>query len=118
MTLVLSEKERAIYRTGQPSDYIYFVKEGIVLLERTHALRNKVVADYELHYEKTHSHEEEATLIVKKGMVFGIDGVLLSDSLGEPNPETGSQGKKRSHDRQRHGQRSDRAASATAWARR
>lgn len=33
-----------------------------------------------MHYERSQPSPSEATLVVKKGMVFGIDGILLRDS--------------------------------------
>lgn len=52
MDMKSTEKEEVIYRANSNPDAIYFVKEGIVLLERNVCVNNPVVSDYELHYEK------------------------------------------------------------------
>jgi hypothetical protein len=40
--------------------------------------------EYETHYERSDISTSETTLIVKKGMVFGIDGILLKDISNRP----------------------------------
>lgn len=79
MDLVTFEREETVYRPHNQALSLYFVKEGIVLLERSQALNNGLIGEYESHYEKNDISESEATLIVKKGMVFGLDGILLKE---------------------------------------
>ncbi len=74
-----TEKEEIIYQTNSSPDFIYFVKEGIVLLERNNKLMNPVVEDYEQHYEKNEISEKDTILVVRKGMAFGIDGIIIKE---------------------------------------
>ena len=48
-----------------------------MLLERLGKAGNEVIRDYEKHYESTYLSEEEGLLIVRKGMIFGVDGILI-----------------------------------------
>ena len=79
MDMKLTEKEEIIYQANSVPDCIYFVKEGIVLLERNNKLMNPVVADYEQHYEKNEISEKDTILVVRKGMAFGIDGIIIKE---------------------------------------
>lgn len=79
MTMEIWDKGSTLFSKGDHADSIYFVKEGVVLLERSGQLQSKVFQDYELHYERSELSSSETTLVVKKGMVFGIDGILLKD---------------------------------------
>lgn len=38
-----------------------------------------MVEGYERHYEKTEVNEKDVILVVRKGMVFGIDGVIIKE---------------------------------------
>lgn len=80
MSFATYDREDTLYLPGAPADCIYFVKEGVVLLERNTAPNNPILNEYEGHYEKEEASEEEVTLIVKKGMVFGVDGILIKES--------------------------------------
>ena len=73
------EKDQEIYKTESEADFLYFVKEGIVLLERLGKAGNEVIKDYEKHYESTYLSDEEGLLIVRKGMIFGVDGILIKE---------------------------------------
>ena len=48
-----------------------------MLLERFGKVGNAIIREYEKHYESTHLNEEESLLIVRKGMIFGVDGILI-----------------------------------------
>lgn len=52
-------------------------------------LGNEVLKQYETHYERNEVSESESTLIVKKGMVFGIDGILLKEVESMSLPRQG-----------------------------
>jgi hypothetical protein len=79
MEMKQTEKEEIIYQANSSPDFIYFVKEGIVLLERNNKLMNPVVEDYEQHYEKNEISEKDTILVVRKGMAFGIDGIIIKE---------------------------------------
>ena len=46
---------------------------------------NTVIQNYEKHYESTYLNEEEGLLIVRKGMIFGVDGILIKEKNEEIN---------------------------------
>ncbi len=79
MTMQVLEKGQHVYARGESADQIFFVKEGVVLLERSTKV-TEILRNYESHYERSEISPSEATLVVKKGMVFGVDGILLNDS--------------------------------------
>jgi CRP-like cAMP-binding protein len=94
MPMEIYERGKTLFSRGDQADNIYFVKEGVILLERSVKLSTDTLKEYETHYERSVVSENEATLIVKKGMVFGIDGILLKDEDSlrvsrEDNPENG-----------------------------
>lgn len=39
-------KDELIYKEGDESDYVYFVKEGVVLLERIGKAGNQIIMDF------------------------------------------------------------------------
>lgn len=52
MTMQVYERGHYIYSRGDAAEQIFFVKEGVVLLERSVMLTNDVLKDYETHYER------------------------------------------------------------------
>lgn len=74
-------REEILYQRGELPDCVYFVKEGVVLLERDFPLHNYALKHYELNYERNEYSRQETTLIVKKGMACGLDGILLKETL-------------------------------------
>lgn len=57
MTMQIYERGHYIYTRGDPAEQIYFVKEGVVLLERSVMLSNSILKDYETHYERNEISE-------------------------------------------------------------
>ena len=51
MSLTVFERGQSIYSRGDPADLIFFVKEGVVLLERFSSVSNPILREYEAHYE-------------------------------------------------------------------
>ncbi len=53
------------------------MKEGVILLERDEPIQSANIHNYELNYERMEFKEDDVVLTVKKGMCFGIDGILI-----------------------------------------
>lgn len=63
---------------------MYLLREGVILLERSVPLRHNCSAfeEYEREHEMNSSSESDNTLVVRKSMIFGIDGTLLKHGRG------------------------------------
>jgi CRP-like cAMP-binding protein len=57
MSFCTFEKEEVIYFPHSPATHIFFVKEGVVLLERNEQVGNSIVKEYESHYENNEINE-------------------------------------------------------------
>lgn len=80
--VVTVPKGGVIYSRGDDPGYLYLVKEGVVLLERTTPIVNQQFASYEHDHDKNPGGDNENTLIVRKSMPFGVDGLLIKQGRG------------------------------------
>lgn len=46
---------------------------------------NQIITDFEKHYETSYLNDEEGLIIVRKGMIFGVDGILIKEINKEVN---------------------------------
>jgi hypothetical protein len=51
---------------------------------------NPIIKDYELHYEKNEITDKDAILVVRKGMAFGIDGIIIKETSNGSSREAES----------------------------
>lgn len=77
-----------LYAKDDEADAVYWVKEGMVELERKlESKHSSILIEYEKMFDQTLTKVENKTikLIAKRGMLIGVDGLFIKN-YSSPNP--------------------------------